>query len=103
MVSTHNARPFGPVSGPRIRYFGARSVARTGALEFLLPTGARARKVVLWRARIDDPFLACVHLPDMPPPADWGFDAGVEFPPHGFDVGAVSPPVAFFDPGLSGH
>ncbi|MEO8303864.1 MAG: glycoside hydrolase family 99-like domain-containing protein [Betaproteobacteria bacterium] len=53
------------------------------------------------RARIEDPFLACVQLPGMPPPTDWGFDAGVEFPPHGFDVGEVSPPVTFYEPGLS--
>jgi len=42
------------------------------------------------REGIEDPYLALVHVPGMPPPADWGFDAGLEFPPHNLEVGEVT-------------
>ena len=50
------------------------------------------------RDGIADPFLAFIQLPGLPSPGEWGFDAAVEFPPHGFDVGEVTPPVAFHSP-----
>ncbi len=34
-------------------------------------------------ARIEDPFLAMVQHPGMAAPGELGFDAAVEFPPHG--------------------
>jgi len=48
-----------------------------------------------------DPFLACIDLPGLPTPVEWGFDAAVEFPPHGFPIGEVTPPVAFHSPGTA--
>ena len=51
----------------------------------LLPNARRATDIFRSAARAvgeAEPYLAMVHVPEMPPPGDWGFDAGVEFPPH---------------------
>ena len=53
------------------------------------------------REGVDDPYLALVHLPGMPSPAAWGFDAGVEFPPHSVEVGDVTHSVQFAEPNLA--
>jgi lipopolysaccharide biosynthesis protein len=50
------------------------------------------------RDGIPDPFLAYVRLAGSQSPAGWGFDAAVEFPPHAFDAGEVTPPVHFDSP-----
>ena len=55
------------------------------------------------RDRTADPFLAYVHLPDLPSPEQWGFDAAVEFPPHGLEAGEVTPPVEFHSPDARGE
>jgi len=52
------------------------------------------------REGIEDPYLALVHVPGMPSPAEWGFDAGVEFPPHSVEVGDVTQSVQFAKPDL---
>src|SRR5205823_15012024 len=36
-----------------------------------------------------EPYLAMMLMPGMPSPADWGFDAGVEFPPHSSEVNVL--------------
>ncbi len=38
----------------------------------------------------------------MPPPADWGFDAGLEFPPHNLQVGDVTQAVQVTNPDFRG-
>jgi lipopolysaccharide biosynthesis protein len=51
----------------------------------LLPEPGRATETfrrVAREAGEADPYLATIHVPQMPSPLDWGFDAGVEFPPH---------------------
>jgi len=53
------------------------------------------------REGIGELYLACMDLPGTPPPTGLGFDAAVEFPPHGLEVGAVTPPVEFSVPDLS--
>ncbi len=47
------------------------------------------------------PFLAFVEHPGLPSPGEWGFDAAVEFPPHGFAAGEVTPAVQFHSPNLA--
>ena len=42
------------------------------------------------REGLEDLYLAFVHVPGMPSPVSWGFDAGVEFPPHNLEVGDVT-------------
>jgi lipopolysaccharide biosynthesis protein len=53
------------------------------------------------RDGVPDPFLAFVDLPGLPSPDEWGFDAAVEFPPHGFEAGEVTPPVEFHSPDVA--
>jgi lipopolysaccharide biosynthesis protein len=53
------------------------------------------------RAGIEEPYLAFIHRPGMPPPADWGFDAAVEFPPHGLELAEITDAVQFSASDLS--
>jgi lipopolysaccharide biosynthesis protein len=53
------------------------------------------------REGIGNLYLACMNLTGTPSPVDLGFDAAVEFPPHGIEFGEISPPVEFYTPNLS--
>ena len=62
----------------------------------LLPEPRRASDTFRAAARAagePDPYLAMVHVPGMPSPLAWGFDAGVEFPPHATEVQEVTDQV----------
>ena len=55
----------------------------------LLPEPRRATdtfRIVARDGGEAEPYLAMVHVPQMPSPREWGFDAGVEFPPHSTEV-----------------
>ncbi len=57
------------------------------------------------QARADglpDPYLAMVLVPGMPAPAAWGFDAAVEFPPHGLEVVEVTQQMQIVNPRFAG-
>jgi len=72
----------------------------------LLPSGRRATdtfRAVLRDSGEADPYLAMVHLPGMPPPADWGFDAAVEFPPHGVEAQVLTSQVEKTNPAFEGE
>jgi lipopolysaccharide biosynthesis protein len=55
------------------------------------------------REGIEDPYLVYVHVPGMPPPAVWGFDAGIEFPPHNLEVAEVTQSIQLTDPDFRGQ
>ncbi len=54
------------------------------------------------REGIEDPYLVLVHLPGMPPPGQWGFDAGLEFPPHNAELTDMAPSVEITNPAFRG-
>jgi lipopolysaccharide biosynthesis protein len=54
------------------------------------------------REGFDDLYLAFVHVPGMASPATWGFDAGLEFPPHNLEVADLTPSVENLDPQFQG-
>jgi lipopolysaccharide biosynthesis protein len=43
-----------------------------------------------------------VHVPQMPPPGELGFDAGVEFPPHSTEVNTLTDQVEKLNPKFTG-
>jgi lipopolysaccharide biosynthesis protein len=51
---------------------------------------------------LEDLYLAFVHVPGMVAPQTWGFDAGVEFPPHNLLVGDLTPSIEITDPQFQG-
>jgi lipopolysaccharide biosynthesis protein len=50
-----------------------------------------------------EPYLAMVHVPGMAPPAALGFDAGVEFPPHGLEVATLTENIERLNPNFVGE
>src|SRR5215472_3086218 len=36
-----------------------------------------------------EPYLVMVHLPETPPPGEWGFDADLDFPPHSLEIATL--------------
>jgi lipopolysaccharide biosynthesis protein len=71
----------------------------------LLPQPRRATDTFRAAARDAgeaDPYLAMVHVPEMPSPLAWGFDAGVEFPPHSTEAQDVTEQVEVINPKFSG-
>jgi lipopolysaccharide biosynthesis protein len=54
------------------------------------------------REGIEDPYLVLIHAPGMPAPAEWGFDAAMEFPPHNLAVGDVTQSVQLTNPDFRG-
>jgi len=58
------------------------------------------------QARIDgleDLYLVFVHVPGMANPASWGFDAGLEFPPHNLEVSELTQAMEMTDPDFRGQ
>jgi lipopolysaccharide biosynthesis protein len=49
-----------------------------------------------------EPYLAMVHVPQMAPPGELGFDAGVEFPPHSTEVNTLTEHVEKLNPKFTG-
>jgi hypothetical protein len=49
-----------------------------------------------------EPYLAMVHVPQMAPPAELGFDAGVEFPPHAIAVNKLTEHIGKLNPDYAG-
>jgi len=49
-----------------------------------------------------EPYLAMVLMPGMPSPTDWGFDAGVEFPPHSSEVNVLTDNIEKLNPDFAG-
>ncbi len=50
----------------------------------------------------DEPFLAAVEYPGMPDPREMGFDAAVEFPPHGTRAQTVTAQIERINPAYQG-
>jgi lipopolysaccharide biosynthesis protein len=50
-----------------------------------------------------EPYLAMVHLAQMPPPGDWGFDAAVEFPPHSIKINTLTQYIDKLNPKFVGE
>ena len=50
----------------------------------------------------DEPFLAAVEYPGMPDPREMGFDAAVEFPPHGIRAQTVTAQIERINPAYQG-
>ena len=66
------------------------------------------RTTAIWRdtarsAGIGELYLAFIHRPETPEPEAWGFDAAVEFPPHGFEVHELTEQVTKINPGFVGN
>jgi lipopolysaccharide biosynthesis protein len=71
----------------------------------LLPEPRRATDAFRRGARAAgeaEPYLAMVHVPGMPSPLDWGFDAGVEFPPHSTEVQPLTEHIEKLNPDFVG-
>jgi len=71
----------------------------------LLPEPRRATDTFRRAARAAgeaEPYLAMVHVPGMPSPPDWGFDAGVEFPPHSTEVQLLTEHIERLNPDFVG-
>lgn len=71
----------------------------------LLPEPRRATDTfrrVAREAGEAEPYLAMVHVPQMPPPGELGFDAGVEFPPHSTEVNTLTDQVEKLNPKFTG-
>ena len=71
----------------------------------LLPDPRRATEIFRSVARASgeaEPYLAMVHVPGMPPPDSWGFDAGVEFPPHSMEVQRLTDHIDRLNPQFDG-
>jgi lipopolysaccharide biosynthesis protein len=51
---------------------------------------------------IPDLYLVFVHVPGMASPESWGFDAGLEFPPHNLEVADLTPAMEEVDPKFQG-
>lgn len=71
----------------------------------LLPEPRRATDIFRGVARASgevDPYLVMVHVPGMSPPGAWGFDAGVEFPPHSTEVMPLTEHIDRLNPNFAG-
>jgi len=72
----------------------------------LLPQPARAaatlRRVVAASGE-SEPHLVMVHVPGLPSPLDWGFDAGVEFPPHSTEAQPLTAHIEKLNPAFIGE
>ncbi len=71
----------------------------------LLPDPARAAATfrdVARRAGLRDLYLAFVQHPGSATPDDWGFDAAVEFPPHGLRAETLTDQVRKTNPAFAG-
>jgi len=71
----------------------------------LLPQPRRATDTFRRVARESgeaEPYLAMVHVPQMPSPGELGFDAGVEFPPHSTEVSTLTEHVEKLNPNFTG-
>ena len=71
----------------------------------LLPEPRRATDIFRSVAREAggvEPYLAMVHVPEMPSPVEWGFDAGVEFPPHSTEVQTLTEHIDKLNPDFIG-
>ncbi|HEV8256880.1 MAG TPA: glycoside hydrolase family 99-like domain-containing protein [Casimicrobiaceae bacterium] len=71
----------------------------------LLPEPRRATDIFrsVTRAAGDaEPYLVMVHVPGMSPPGEWGFDAGVEFPPHSTEVNPLTEDIEKLNPNFVG-
>jgi len=72
----------------------------------LLPEPRRATdtfRSVARAAGMPEPYVAMVHVPQMPKPSDWGFDAGVEFPPHSTEVNTLTDHIDKLNPNFVGE
>ena len=69
-------------------------VYRAGSLPDPRASAARFREQAR-REGIEDPYLVFIQLSGMPAPAEWGFDAALEFPPHSLELGDVTQSVSF--------
>ena len=54
------------------------------------------------REGLGELYLAFVEAPGMDAPDGWGFDAGVEFPPHNLEVDDLTPSIEITDPQFQG-
>ncbi|HEY2970317.1 MAG TPA: glycoside hydrolase family 99-like domain-containing protein [Casimicrobiaceae bacterium] len=71
----------------------------------LLPEPRRATDIfrsVMLASGEPEPYLAMVRLPGMSPPSEWGFDAGVEFPPHSMEVNLLTEHIEKLNPKFVG-
>jgi lipopolysaccharide biosynthesis protein len=71
----------------------------------LLPEPGRATDTFRRVARASgeaEPYLAMVHVPGMAPPDAWGFDAGVEFPPHSTEANPLTEHIEKLNPNFVG-
>lgn len=71
----------------------------------LLPEPRRATDTFRRMARAageSEPYLAMVHVPGMPSPLDWGFDAGIEFPPHSTEAQPLTEHIEKLNPDFVG-
>ena len=71
-----------PALHPRSRVAASHRLSRERRFPIRLRFAERFREQAR-RDGIADPFSSFIHLPGLPSPAQWGFDAAVEFPPHG--------------------
>jgi lipopolysaccharide biosynthesis protein len=72
----------------------------------LLPEPRRAAETFRRVARTAgeaEPYLAMVHVPSMPSPLAWGFDAGVEFPPHSTQAQPLTAHIDRLNPSFVGN
>jgi lipopolysaccharide biosynthesis protein len=71
----------------------------------LLPDPRRATgtfRRVAREAGEAEPYLAMVHVPGMASPLEWGFDAGVEFPPHSTEAVPLTEQIEKLNPSFVG-
>lgn len=71
----------------------------------LLPEPRRASDTFRRVARTSgeaEPYLAMVHVPGMASPPEWGFDAGIEFPPHSTEVQPLTAHIDKVNPDFNG-
>jgi lipopolysaccharide biosynthesis protein len=71
----------------------------------LLPEPRRAAETFRRVARDageSEPYLAMVHIPGMASPPEWGFDAGVEFPPHSTEIRTLTEHIEKLNPAFVG-
>jgi len=72
----------------------------------LLPQPRRAADTFRRVARAAgeaEPYLAMVHVPGMPSPLEWGFDAGIEFPPHSTEAQPLTAHIDKLNPDFIGE
>ena len=71
----------------------------------LLPEPRRATETFRSVARASgeqEPYLAMVQIAGMPRPDAWGFDAGVEFPPHSMEADILTEHIDKLNPDFVG-